>query len=198
MMHTLLVLRNRKEAMRMRTGPRMPFRGGMPPQSLPPMQARPPMGSMMRGAPQMRQGGGGLLAKLMGGGQARGAAGTASRAAGTGGSGAGGILKALSNPTAINGFLSNTQKVLNTAQQVGPMVQQYGPLVKNIPAMWKLYKGLKNGDDEPAAVDEKPKKETTSIKTKKTIKKESKDVDIDNSSTKQGKRNGQSVPKLYV
>ncbi|MED3548964.1 VrrA/YqfQ family protein [Cytobacillus praedii] len=182
--------------------PRMPFRGGMPPQSfMPPMQTRPPMGSMMRGAPQMRQGGGGLLAKLMGGGQARGAAGaagTASRAAGNGGSGAGGILKALSNPTAINGFLSNTQKVLNTAQQVGPMVQQYGPLVKNIPAMWKLYRGLKNGDDEPASVDEKPKKETTSAITKKPIKKESNEADIDNPPAKQVQRNGQSIPKLYV
>lgn len=198
MMHTLL----ERRLGRMMNRPRMPFRGGMPPQSfMPPMQARPPMGSMMRGAPQMRQGGGGLLAKLMGGGQARGAAGaagTASRAAGTGGSAAGGILKALSNPTAINGFLSNTQKVLNTAQQVGPMVQQYGPLIKNIPAMWKLYRGLKNGDDEPAPVDEKPKKETTSVKTKKTIKKESKEVDIDNSPTKQVQRNGQSMPKLYV
>ncbi|WP_102274540.1 VrrA/YqfQ family protein [Cytobacillus massiliigabonensis] len=187
----------------MMNGPRMPFRGGMPPQSyMPPMQARPPMGSMMRGAPQMRQGGGGgLLAKLMGGGQARGAAGAAgaaSRAAGTSGSGAGGILKALSNPAAINGFLSNTQKVLNTAQQVGPMVQQYGPLVKNIPAMWKLYRGLKNGDDKTASADEKTKKETASVSAKKTSKIKSKEVDLDISSPKQVQKNGQSVPKLYV
>jgi YqfQ-like protein len=189
----------------MMNGPRMPFRG-MPPQSfMPPMQARPPMGSMMRGAPQMRQGGGGLLAKLMGGGQTRGAAGAAgaaTRAAGTGGSGAGGILKTLSNPTAINGFLSNTQKVLNTAQQVGPMVQQYGPLVKNIPAMWKLYRGLKNGDDEPVSADEKTKKEPTAVKSKKTnnINKENKENDRDIPSAKQVERNsnGKSMPKLYV
>ena len=36
---------------------------------------------------------------------------------------------------------------MNTAQQVGPMINQYGPLVKNIPVMWKLYRGLKNAPD---------------------------------------------------
>ncbi|MFE8695410.1 VrrA/YqfQ family protein [Cytobacillus sp. FJAT-53684] len=193
----------------MMPGPRMPFRGGMPPQPfMHTMQGPPPMGQMMKGAaPQMRQGGGGLLAKLMGGGnQARGiagAAGTASRAAGTSGSGAGGILKALSNPSSINGFLANTQKVLNTAQQVGPMVQQYGPLVKNIPSMWKLYKGLKNADSEPTAVDEKKLEESSpspSAKTKTTSKRESKTIDIDNSTapTIEKSSNGLSIPKLYV
>ena len=61
--------------------------------------------------------------------------------------GGGSLLKSLTNPATINGFLTNTQKVLNTAQQVGPMVNQYGPLVKNIPVMWKLYRGFKNAPD---------------------------------------------------
>ena len=61
--------------------------------------------------------------------------------------GGGSILKSFTNPSAINGFLTNTQKVLSTAQQVGPMINQYGPLVKNIPVMWKLYRGLKNAPD---------------------------------------------------
>ena len=62
----------------------------------------------------------------------------------------GSILQTLTNPASINGFLTNTQKVLNTAQQIGPLVQQvqqYGPIVKNIPAMWRLYKGLKDAPD---------------------------------------------------
>ena len=61
--------------------------------------------------------------------------------------GGGSLLKTLTNPSSINGFLANTQKVLNTAQQVGPMIQQYGPIVKNLPVMWKLYRGFKNAPD---------------------------------------------------
>lgn len=63
---------------------------------------------------------------------------------------AGGILQGLMNPGNIGSFLTNTQQVLQTAQQLGPMVSQYGPMVKNIPALWKLYRGLKDlpGDEE--------------------------------------------------
>ena len=35
--------------------------------------------------------------------------------------GGGSLLKSFTNPSSINGFLTNTQKVLNTAQQVGPI-----------------------------------------------------------------------------
>ena len=59
----------------------------------------------------------------------------------------GGLLKSLTNPGTINSFLTNTQKVLNTAQQVGPLVNQYGPIVKNLPMMWKLYRGLKDAPE---------------------------------------------------
>ena len=66
----------------------------------------------------------------------------------------------------IMGFLNNTQQVLKTAQSIGPMVQQfqqYGSLVKNIPAMWKLYRGLKNSPD---ASEEKAKSSSKSSKAK--------------------------------
>ena len=59
----------------------------------------------------------------------------------------GSMMQTLTNPASINGFLTNTQKILNTANQVGPIVQQYGPIVKNLPAMWRLYRGLKNAPD---------------------------------------------------
>ncbi|RFU71722.1 hypothetical protein D0469_00945 [Peribacillus saganii] len=69
----------------------------------------------------------------------------------------GGLLASLKNPGSISSFLSNTQKVLQAAEAVGPMFQQYGPLVKNFPALWKLYKGLKDSDsvssEEPESED---------------------------------------------
>ena len=90
----------------------------------------------------------GFLSKLLGKGKQMGQVSGATRSIGAQQvAGGGSILKSFTNPSAINGFLTNTQKVLNTAQQVGPMINQYGPLVKNIPAMWKLYRGLKNAPD---------------------------------------------------
>ncbi|TYS44293.1 YqfQ family protein [Bacillus infantis] len=139
----------------MQPRPRFPMQGGgMPPQFRGPMQARPNIGPMMGPMQQTRQGGGGLLAKLLGkGGNPASAAGglNSMRAAAPGAAnaaGSGGFLKSIANPSSISGFLSNTQKMLNTAQQFGPMVQQYGPMVKNLPAMWKLYRGLKSSGNE--------------------------------------------------
>ncbi|WP_331457442.1 VrrA/YqfQ family protein [Bacillus sp. FJAT-18017] len=66
----------------------------------------------------------------------------------------GSFLKTLSNPEAINSFLANTQNVIQTAQSFGPLIEQYGPIIKNLPSMWKLYRGLKNTDG-----DETPKNE---------------------------------------
>jgi hypothetical protein len=93
--------------------------------------------------------GGGLLAKILGRGKQQGGGtggiGSMNRAASSGG---GGFLNTLTNPDALNGFLNNTQTVIKTAQQLGPVFQQYGPLVRNLPSLWKLYKGLKDGTDE--------------------------------------------------
>lgn len=60
---------------------------------------------------------------------------------------AAGGLQGLTNPSNLSSMLGNVQKALGVAQQITPMVQQYGPLVKNLPAMFKLYKELKNSDD---------------------------------------------------
>ena len=133
----------------------IPMHPSMPPRQFrqqPPGRAlgRPMMGRpMMNRTPQMRQGGGGgFLSKLLGKGKQMGQVSGATRSIGAQQvAGGGSILKSFTNPSAINGFLTNTQKVLNTAQQVGPMINQYGPLVKNIPVMWKLYRGFKNAPD---------------------------------------------------
>jgi YqfQ-like protein len=131
---------------------RTPMQPRMTPRHFGPYHGRPPVHPMM-GRPQqmMRQGGGGgLLSKLLGKGNQMGAGQSmnATRAFGPqNAAGGGSLLKTLTNPSSINGFLVNTQKVLNTAQQVGPMIQQYGPMVKNLPVMWKLYRGFKNAPD---------------------------------------------------
>jgi len=208
--------------------PRYPMRGGFPPQmmnsmmrppSYGPMMGRGGMGPMMGGMPRGPQGkaGGGLLAKLLGKGNSSGAQsalgaagrsgsilGAASRSAGAASSGGGGIMQALTNPTALNGFLTNTQKVLNTAQQIGPMVQQYGPIVKNIPAMWKLYRGLKDLPDADET-NEVEKENTEEAKTRRTAKKKRTTKQNSNIESveetkivESGNTRGQSVPKLYV
>jgi hypothetical protein len=104
------------------------------------------MGQMGSMRPTFGKSGGGFLAKIFGKKTPPMAGGfprmfpTAPGAAASGGS----ILKNLTNPNAISGFLSNTQQVLSAFQQITPLVSQYGPLVRNIPTMWKLYRGFKD------------------------------------------------------
>lgn len=63
----------------------------------------------------------------------------------------------LANPASLQDILANTQQFLQTMQQMGPVVQQYGPWVKNLPTMWKLYRGLKNLPDVETETSEEPK-----------------------------------------
>lgn len=114
------------------------------------------------------------------------------------------LLQGIANPERISNFLSQTQQVLNTAQQFGPMIQQYGPLVKNLPAMWKLYQGFKNMPDsetEEKSQEEKPA-EKSILKTdiQNTVQ-NSNDTGGTNKSPKQqtrSKKTGESIPKLYI
>lgn len=144
----------------------MPFYWGRPPGQMGQFQ-RPsvyprmnrqmyPMGQMgpirqMR--PSQARQGGGILARLLGKGKGKGARGGflgMNPVSGGGAAPGGSFFKSFTNPTAISGFLNNTQQVLRAAQQIGPMVSQYGPLVRNLPAMWRLYRGLKDGTVENA------------------------------------------------
>lgn len=166
-------------------------------------------GPMMGRNQQSRQGGGGLLAKILGkGGRGRGQsnamtgilpqAGGTARAAGSGG----GFLKTLTDPAALNGFLNNTQQVLKTAQQFGPMIQQYGPLVRNLPSMWKLYKGLKDLPDaeDQSELEENEVKEETSSAGKDVTSAPSKakrKPAARKTAAKQQSHKGSSSPKLF-
>ncbi|WP_312093206.1 VrrA/YqfQ family protein [Niallia sp.] len=182
--------------------PRGPFQG-------PPMGGRMqgmrgptnlPGGAMGRGGTPGRGSGGGLLSKIFGGGNSA-ASGAANAGARSAASGGGGLLKTLTNPSSINGFLANSQKFLNTASQLGPMINQYGPMVKNIPAMWKLYRGLKSStpETEEAAVTEETTVPVKSEKTSKaaTKKKQPKAIEDDFEMDSE-KPTGAPKPKLYV
>ena len=59
----------------------------------------------------------------------------------------GGILETLKNPDSLNNMLSNTQKVLQAAEQFTPMVEQYGPVIKNLPSMWKVFRSISSADE---------------------------------------------------
>lgn len=192
------------------------YQGGMPfaqfqhPQQMPgPMMLRNNGGNK----------GGGLLAKILGKGNQQGgvpgAIGSMNRAASSGG---GGILKTLTNPDALNGLLNNTQTVIKTAQQLGPVIQQYGPLVRNLPSLWKLYKGLKdvtsdneNSDsnesensahestmmessDDQEFIEINPIVDKNTVRTSKNRKKPDPIEEIDSSFLK----NKRSVPKMYI
>lgn len=126
----------------------------------------------------------------------------------------------LASPGTLNKFLANTQQVLNTAQQIGPMIQQYGPMVRNLPAMWRLYKGFKNAtaeedadadadaDTESDSPDEDSHEEAENTEKKDSAKKASSSSHQTKrsriqkskkaSSAKAEKRSGESVPKLYI
>ena len=166
------------------------------------------MGQMMGRANPMNTGRGGLLSKILGGkNQASGLMGM--QATGRAASGGGGLLQSLSNPGGLSSILNNTQQVLKTAQQIAPMIQQYGPMIKNLPAMWKIYKGFKNAskasDEAPVennqttdgAGDESSNHEE-SIKRTSSKKGQRKDNQQSIPSKKSSYQNGSSIPKMYI
>lgn len=85
-------------------------------------------------------------------------------------------------------MLTNVQKVLGVAQQVTPMVQQYGPLIRNLPAMFKIYRELKNADTDSSEEDDI--KENSSSKR---LKEQTADDSPSDENT-----SGESKPKLYI
>lgn len=50
-------------------------------------------------------------------------------------------------PSKMDGYMQTANSFFNTAQQFAPVVQQFAPMVKNIPAMWRLYKGFQSMPD---------------------------------------------------
>jgi hypothetical protein len=169
-----------------------------------------PMMGQMIGRPQQMNtgGGGGLLSKILGRGNQAGRF-MGMQTAGKAASGGGGLLQSLSNPGGLTSVLNNTQQVLKTAQQIGPIIQQYGPMIKNLPAMWKIYKGFKNAsktsddvtDDiseptEAAIVESSNNEETVNSTSKKKGQRKNNQQSMP--SKKSSYQNGSSVPKMYI
>ncbi|WP_187119453.1 VrrA/YqfQ family protein [Bacillus testis] len=98
-------------------------------------------------------------------------AGAAAAAQGTAAASSGGFLQSIMDPGNLTNMLNNTQRVLQAADSFAPLVQQYGPLVKNIPSMWKLFRGLKNTDPEETTQD--TEKEATTTPPAEKVKQES-------------------------
>ncbi len=179
-----------------------PMQYRMPPQSFHPYhRASPLMNSGMRPR-QLQQRSGGLLSRLFGGFNQFGAARQGMNThGGFGGFGqqaarGGGLLKSFTDPNTINNFLTNTQKVLSTANQVGPLVQQYGPIVKNLPMMWKLYRGLKdapefNGKQDESSASSQEEQSNTGLT-------ESSDSVSEETVTNSKYQPSPSKPKLYI
>jgi hypothetical protein len=65
------------------------------------------------------------------------------------------LAQGAKSPASLTSILTNTQKVLQAAEQIGPMVQQYGPVIKNLPAIWKIYRGMKGSGKTEDSVPEK-------------------------------------------
>jgi YqfQ-like protein len=161
------------------------------------------MMGQMAGRPQQgRRSGGGLLSKILGGknknnglGGLRGM--QAAARGNSGGGGIGSILQTLSKPEGLTGILNNTQQVLKTAQTIGPMIQQYGPIVKNLPMMWKLYKGFKDlpsGETTAEDTSETPISEDEQT-PKRNVKKK---PEVEPVEEVRNHHQGNSVPKLYI
>jgi YqfQ-like protein len=205
-----------------------PFQMGSPKNGFMGQQGRPPMSMQGMGGGPRKGRGGGLLSKILkkgdrNNGQGQGnilqqfsrgdSAGAASgfeRGPAAGAAGAS-TIGSLLNPGNITSFLSNTQQVLNAAQQFGPMISQYGPMVKNIPALWKLYRGIKDFSPDDASSEENPKDvadekdgleaadENPVKKKKKKAKKKTKSAEGSTDHLPKEKLpQGSSKPKLYI
>lgn len=105
-----------------------------------------------------------------------------------------GFLDTLKNPEGLSHILTNTQKVLQAAEQFTPMIQQYGPIVKNLPSIWKIMRAFNSSEDDKEKT-KTPVKEKTTSKRKQQASVNSSVTKTKSATSK--KKNG-SVPKLYV
>lgn len=47
-------------------------------------------------------------------------------------------------PSKMDAYMQTANRFLNTAQQFAPVAQQFAPMMRNLPAMWRLYKGFQS------------------------------------------------------
>lgn len=54
-------------------------------------------------------------------------------------------------PSKLENYMQTADRFLTTAQQFAPIVQQFAPMVSNLPAMWRLYKGMQSIPNQPSS-----------------------------------------------
>ena len=90
-------------------------------------------------------------------------------------------------PSKIEQFLQSTGQFMKTAQTYAPYVQQAVPMFKNIPALFRLYKGFQNAPNA-SEKSASPKGSSKSDTFSKSAKQPKRSADY---STKP------SLPKIY-
>lgn len=115
-----------------------------------------------------------------------------------------GSLASLTNK-GIDGLsktLTNVQQVLKVIESTAPIIEQYGPMVKNLPAMYKIIKSLKEYEDLDESSAEVPSSDSLlkdEATKENTAGQNVNTVEHEGESKKDGKTNqGKSVPVLFI
>lgn len=141
---------------------------------------------------------GGILSSLFGrGGGAAGNAVTAARSV-TGAAGS-----AAQGGASLTNIMNGTQKVLAAGERIVPMVrqvQQYGPLIKNLPSMWKMYRGLKAADTAADSAETPKVDEMSTVQEDTTTAAASLPTEEEtiNKAAPKSSAPKPSVPKLFI
>ena len=61
-----------------------------------------------------------------------------------GAAGVAGAAAAASTPFRLDQFMNQAGQFVQSAQKYAPMIQQARPMLKNLPALWRLYKGFQS------------------------------------------------------
>jgi len=104
--------------------------------------------------------------------------------------------------------LNNVQQVLKVVESTAPLIEQYGPMVKNLPAIYKMFKSLKEFEDIDGEGEQSDLSESFSFDNEEVSsdwsesfsnndKEESISVEENEEIIKE-KSNGQSIPKLFI
>lgn len=101
---------------------------------------------------------------------------------------AGGNIGSRGAGSGLSQTLGNVQQVLKVVQSTAPMIQEYGPIVKNIPAMYRMMKAIKDVDSTDSETENKTN--TTETQNSTIAKEVVADEPI--------KKSGESTPKLFI
>src|SRR5690625_3811042 len=95
----------------------------------------------------------------------------------------------------LSNTLNNVQQVLRLVETAAPLIQQYGPVGKNLPAMYKMVKAMKDISNEEDDDHESTEEEVEEINEHQINEEES----LENEKVENNQYNaGQSIPKLYI